>query len=189
MKRRDLFRSLAVLCIALAAAGASADEAVWKLLQGGGQVVMVRHALTDPGVGDPSGMKLEDCSTQRNLNEEGRRDARRLGDALRARQVPVAGVLSSPWCRALETARLVLGRPAQVQPALGNLFGRPELAADQVAQLRRIARQVPRGGNLFLFTHGSTTQALTGISPATSEMVVLTPRGDGFHVAGQLTVH
>ena len=68
---------------------ASADEALWSLLKGGGQVILVRHALTTPGVGDPEGMTLGDCSTQRNLNDEGRAHARQLGDAFRTRGVAV----------------------------------------------------------------------------------------------------
>lgn len=171
----------------LLAGAACADEALWKLLQGGGQVVMVRHALTDPGVGDPDGMKLGDCGSQRNLSAQGRAEATRLGEALRSRRVPVAGVLSSPWCRALETAKLVLDRPARVEPALGNLFGRPERSAQQVAQLKQLVQRPPEG-NLFLFTHGSTTLALTGVSPGTSEMVILTPQHGGFRVAGRLGV-
>jgi phosphohistidine phosphatase SixA len=174
--------------MSLAAATAWADEALWSLLQGGGQVVMVRHALTDPGAGDPPDMRLEDCATQRNLNEQGRGEAARLGEALRSRRIPVDAVLASPWCRTMETARIVLGRPVQVEPALGNLFGHPERTAQQVAQLRKFAQRVPRGGNLFLFTHGSTTQALTGVSPGTAEMVILTPQPRGFRVAGRLAV-
>ncbi|HEY8359153.1 MAG TPA: histidine phosphatase family protein [Ramlibacter sp.] len=176
-----------VACWTLVAAGwAVADEALWKLLQGGGQVVMVRHALTDPGVGDPEGMKLEDCATQRNLNDKGRAEAARLAEALRSRRVPVAGVLSSPWCRALESAKLVTGRAAQVETALGNVFDRPERSPRQVAELRKLVQR-PRQGNLFLFTHGSTTLALTGVSPGTSEMVILTPQDSGFRVAGRLS--
>lgn len=188
MNRKEILRLLLALLPALAGGGALADEALWSLLQRGGQVVLVRHALTDPGVGDPPGMRLEDCGTQRNLSDAGRREAQRLGEALRGRRIPVAAVLSSPWCRCLETARLVLGRPAQVEPALGNLFGRPERRDAQVAVLRQLAQRVPQGGNVFMFTHGSTTLALTGESPATGEMVVLTPRAGGFRVAGRLAV-
>lgn len=176
MQSRALFRWLLAAWMAAAAGLACADEALWSLLQGGGQVVMVRHGLTDPGVGDPDGIKLDDCKPQRNLNEQGRGEASRPGQALRSRRVPVAGVLSSPWCRALETARLVLDRPVQVQPALGNLFGRPERSAQQVAELSLLAQRTPRGGNLFMFTHGSTTLALTGASPATAELVTLAPQ-------------
>jgi phosphohistidine phosphatase SixA len=188
MQSMALFRWLLATWMAVGAGVAGAAEALWSLLQGGGQVVMVRHGLTDPGVGDPDGMRLEDCKTQRNLNEQGRGEATRLGEALRSRRVPVAGVLSSPWCRTLETAKLVLDRPVQVQPALGNLFGRPERSAQQVAELRLLAQRTPRGGNLFMFTHGSTTLALTGVSPGTAEMVILTPHPGGFRVAGRLAV-
>src|SRR5690242_9259354 len=99
--------------LALAAIGARADEALWALLQQGGQVVLVRHALTEPGVGDPPGFRPGECRTQRNLSDAGRAEARRLGAALRERRIPVGDVLSSPWCRCLETAQLVFGRAAQ----------------------------------------------------------------------------
>src|SRR5688572_6115186 len=122
-------RKLLALLAGAAVPAAGAETELWSLLQGGGQVVLGRHALTDPGVGDPEGMSLNDCTTQRNLSEQGRREAERLGEALRQRRVPVAALLSSPWCRCLETARLAFDRPAQVQPALGNLFGRQERAA------------------------------------------------------------
>ncbi|RYF16437.1 MAG: histidine phosphatase family protein [Comamonadaceae bacterium] len=170
----------------LLAPAAWADEALWRLLQGGGQVVLVRHAVTDPGVGDPPGFRLEDCGTQRNLSAEGRREAQRLGEALRSRKVAVAKVLSSPWCRCIETARIAFGSAPEVQPALSNLFGRREREAQQIAQLRHIVQAPADGGNLFLVTHGSTTLALTGVSPATAEMVVLTPQAGGFRVAGRL---
>ena len=74
----------------------AANEQLWDLLKRGGQVILIRHAITTPGVGDPDGMRLDDCSTQRNLTDEGRRDALRLGEAFRARAIPVDRVLSSP---------------------------------------------------------------------------------------------
>lgn len=80
----------------------------WSLLQQGdrGYVVMMRHALA-PGTGDPPNFRLEDCSTQRNLSAQGRAQARRIGEAFRRRGIKVARVLSSQWCRCLETARLM----------------------------------------------------------------------------------
>ena len=166
---------------------ARAEESLWAALQAGGHVVLVRHALTEPGVGDPPGFRLGACATQRNLSEEGRRDARALGEALRARRVPVSAVLASPWCRCVETARLAFGREPQLEPALGNLFGRREREAQQVAALRKLVARPADGGNLFMVTHGSTTLALTGVSPGTGEMVVLVPQGGGFRVAGRLS--
>jgi broad specificity phosphatase PhoE len=180
--------ALVVGLLAIAAPPALADEAVWALLRDGGQVVLLRHAITTPGVGDPEGMRLDDCQSQRNLTDAGRAHARRVGEALRARRVPIDRVLSSPWCRCLETARLAFGQ-AETWDAIGNLFGRPDNRADQVRQMQAMVGERRAGGNIVLVTHGSTVAALTGINPDTAEMVVLTPQGQGrFAVAGRLSV-
>ena len=171
--------------LVVAPAAVSTDEQIWVLLNGGGQVILIRHAITTPGVGDPPGMRLEDCSTQRNLTDEGRRDARRLGEGFRARGIVVDRVLSSPWCRCLETARLAFGTVEAWQP-LSNLFGRGEARIDQVRQLQVLAGERRTGSNVVLVTHGSTISALTGVMPAPAEMVVVTPQGEGrFTLAGR----
>jgi phosphohistidine phosphatase SixA len=177
---------IAVLAAMGAASPAAANEDVWSLLKSGGQVVLLRHAITTPGVGDPPGMRLEDCSTQRNLTEAGRADSRRLGEAFRARGIRIDRVLSSPWCRCLETARLAFGA-AEPWPPLSNLFGRVENREEQVREMRALAGQPRDGGNLVLVSHGSTILALTGVNLDTAEMVVVTPQGEGrFTVAGRL---
>lgn len=186
-------RSLRLLSLIAALAWppfAVADDALWALLKGGGQVVLIRHALTTPGVGDPPGMKLDDCSTQRNLSDEGRGHARQLGEAFRQRGIPVGQVLASPWCRAIETAKLAFDKAPAISPPLGNVFGRPERTAGQLAGLKPLAGQKPLGGNTVMVSHGSTILALTGVSPDTAEMVVLTPQGGGrFTVAGRMVAH
>ena len=88
---------------------ARASEPLWTLLKGGGQVVLLRHASTPPAMGDPPGFRLDDCATQRNLSAIGREESRRIGAAFTTRGIPVDRVLSSPWCRCLETARLAFG--------------------------------------------------------------------------------
>jgi broad specificity phosphatase PhoE len=166
-----------------------ADESLWAQLRRGAQVVLIRHAITTPGVGDPPEFRLDDCSTQRNLTDDGRAHARRLGEAFRTRQVAVDRLLSSPWCRCIETAKLALGRAPETSPALSNLFGRPENREPQIAELRKIVSEWRGRGNLVLVSHGSTIAALTGVSPDTAEMVVVTPRPAGqFDVLGRLSV-
>ncbi len=166
---------------------AIADEALWQLMRGGGQVILMRHAVTTPGVGDPAGFKLDDCPTQRNLTDAGREDAPRVGATFRARGIPVARVLSSPWCRCLETARLAFGA-AQPWPPLSNLFDNRAGEAEQLRALRELAGRRSAGGNVVLVTHGSVVLPLAGIQPAPAELVVLTPDGAGrFRVAGRLT--
>jgi len=160
---------------------AVSSEALWSQLKDGGQVILIRHTLTTPGVGDPPGMRLADCGTQRNLSEEGRAHARRIGEEFRRRGIPVERVLSSPWCRCLETARLAFGK-AEVSQPLSNLFGRHENRESQVQRMREILKQKFKG-NLVLVTHGSTILALTGVSPGTGEMVIVSRDGK---VAGRL---
>ena len=168
----------------LVACPAWADEGLWKLLQKGGQVILIRHTITDPGAGDPPGMRLDECATQRNLSEEGRAHARRIGAELRKRRIPVGRVLSSPWCRCIETAKLAFGG-AEVSEALSNLFGRHEKRDAQVKAMRALIK--PEKANVFLVSHGSTILALTGVSPATGEMVVLSPQDkERFAVRGRL---
>lgn len=177
---------LLVLLGLLWPAAAQADEALWALLRGGGQVLFVRHASTTPGVGDPENFRLEDCATQRNLSEEGRSEARRLGELMRRNKVPIETVVSSPWCRCIETAELAFRRVDEKWPALSNLFGRSPNADAQVKAMRpRIAGY--RGkGNLVLVSHGSTALALTGASPQQAEVIVLTPAGGSFRIAGRI---
>ena len=175
------------LLLALAAFSAQGDEALWNLLAGGGQVLFVRHGQTSPGVGDPVGFKLEDCATQRNLSAEGRAQAQRLGAEFRRRGIPLGELLSSPWCRCHDTAKLAFG-PAKSWTALSNLFGRHGAAEQQVSVLRPRIAGYKGKANLILVSHGSTAAALTGEHPAMGEMLVLTPAGKSFRVAGRISV-
>jgi phosphohistidine phosphatase SixA len=177
---------VALLALSLLAPTAvGADEALWALLRGGGQVVLMRHATTAPGVGDPPGFRPADCSTQRNLSEAGRDEARRVGAAFRARGVPVGRVLSSHWCRCLETARLAFGRVEPWEP-LDSVFEDRARESERTRALRRTAGERPAEGNLVLVTHGANVLALTGVQPAPGEFLVLTPEaGGGFRVAGR----
>ena len=136
-----------------------------------GIVTLLRHARA-PGVGDPAGFSLGNCATQRNLSDEGRDDARRLGAALRAVGVREADVRSSEWCRCLETARLLaLG---SVQPAsyLNSFFaGRGDQAASTQALRRAVLQKVDSRTPTFLVTHQVNITALTGVVPAEAEAV------------------
>jgi phosphohistidine phosphatase SixA len=170
----------AFLCVALAATCglARADEAVWSQLRAGGLVVFVRHAETDPGVGDPPGFRLDDCKTQRNLSAAGREQAKRLGDTLRRERVPVGQVLSSEWCRCRDTATLAFGR-YETWPALNNLFGRAQNEPAQKQAMLERAGAHREKDNLILVTHGSTVVPVAGVSPAQGEIVVMKPAGAG----------
>jgi broad specificity phosphatase PhoE len=163
------------------------EEALWSELRAGGYVVLLRHAVTEPGTGDPPGFRLGDCSTQRNLSAQGRADARRIGEAFRRHQVPVFGVWSSRWCRCLETAQLAFGK-AKPAPMLDSMYEDGEAAIKQkIRALRAALARRPPGGNLILVTHNRNVHALTGLSPASGEMVVVRPDASGMlKVIGRL---
>lgn len=167
-------------------APAPASEALWTLLKGGGQVVLLRHGSTPPAVGDPPGFRLDDCSTQRNLTAAGREEAQRIGAAFTARGIPVDRVLSSPWCRCLETARLAFGTAEPWAP-LSSLFADRTRQAEQTRAFRTLAGETRAGANVIMVTHGANIVAFVGVSPAMGEMVIVTPQGGGaLTVAGRL---
>lgn len=151
-----------------------ADEALWGKLKQGGHVVLIRHAATEPGVGDTPGFKLDDCKTQRNLSEAGRAEARRLGEAFRSHGVPVSEMRSSQWCRCLETARLAFGEAHRVEPwsTLNSLFHERSREAEQMRAVSALGAGVKPPRNLVLVTHNFNIQAIAGISPATAEIIV-----------------
>jgi len=164
---------------------ASETQALWDMLRSGGTIAMIRHARA-PGTGDPAEFVLEDCTTQRNLSDAGRDQARALGEAFRRQSVPVAGVLSSRWCRCLETARLAFGR-VQPFPPLDSFFETRWREAEQTEALRRELAGWDGQGTLVLVTHQVNITALTGIFPREGEIIVLTRAPGGMvRVAGRL---
>lgn len=177
---------LLILLPLLATARSGDSDALWAALRDGGHVVLIRHALA-PGTGDPDDFRLDDCATQRNLSEPGREQARRIGRLFRDRGVAVARVLSSRWCRCLETARLLELGPVEPFPALDSFFGRREAGPAQTAALRAFVSEPRPGAALVLVTHQVNISALTGVYPASGEMVVLRPQGNGdFQVLGRI---
>jgi phosphohistidine phosphatase SixA len=149
-----------------------ADEAVWAALKQGGHVVLLRHTETVPGIGDPPGYKLDDCKTQRNLNEAGRAQARALGAEFSRRTIPITGVFSSVWCRCVETATLAFGR-VDTWPALNSHFEQPAAASQQAEQvLGGLGIRMRAGQNLVLVTHQVNISTLTGRHTSMGEAVV-----------------
>jgi broad specificity phosphatase PhoE len=180
------FAGAGLVLVVLAIGPVGAEDAAWDALRGGGQVVLIRHASTVAGLGDPSGFRLDDCATQRNLSEAGRAEARRIGAAFRRHGIPVDRVLSSRWCRCLETAWLAFGR-VEPWPALDSFFDDRAREPDRTRAVLALIAESHAGGNLVLVTHQVNITSLTGIVPATGEVILLTPQAGGtVRIAGRL---
>lgn len=182
--------ALLLACIGpLAQASAPDQAALWQRMRSGGVTVLMRHAQTVPGIGDPPGFVPGKCQTQRNLSDGGRRDARSIGAAFQGRGVVPGAVWSSRWCRCLDTARLAFGR-VQPEPSLDSMFN--DDSARSSAKLRDLhARLAARQEStpLVLVTHDVNIRALTGQSLAPGEMVLTVLRDGKLEVLGRLKAH
>jgi len=163
-----------------APAALSAAPDALALLRAGGAVVAFRHALA-PGTFDPPGFTLGSCATQRNLSEDGRAQARRIGAWFKDHQLAPARVRSSPWCRCVDTATLAFGS-AQPWAALGSPSGQD--AAVRSARLNELhaalATTSKQTGSFDVWvTHNFVLADLTGQNTDSGDGLVLRAGTDG----------
>ena len=171
-----------------AAKGDEQNTALWTALKDGGHVILLRHAATEPGIGDPPGYRLDDCKTQRNLSDAGREQSRAWRRAFGQKAIPVGGVFSSVWCRCVDTAKLAFGK-AETWPALNSHFDSPQSAVIQAEQLKGgIPVRMQKGKNLVLVTHQVNITQFSGISPNMGEAVVMRVSGTLLQPVGRLQV-
>jgi len=163
MKQRKTFPWKLLLLVALFPTSAiTAEKELIQQMRAGEVVLMIRHALA-PGIGDPADFKLDNCSTQRNLNEQGRAQARAIGEWLRSRGIDNVKLYSSQWCRCLETARLMNLGIVTPLPALNSFFERPEDREPNLVALRNFIRDNTKPGELIIMvTHQVTISGITG---------------------------
>ena len=154
------------------AEAASGEEALWAALREGSAFALMRHALA-PGTGDPANFAVDDCTTQRNLSEEGRRQAVSIGARFRDNGIARAGVFSSAWCRCLDTAELLALGPVTTLPALNSFFEYWERREPQTTALREWLAGASGGAATVLVTHQVNITALTGVFPRSGEIVVV----------------
>lgn len=167
-----------LLCSPSAVVAADAvGDSIWEALATPGAVVVLRHSFA-PGGFDPPDARLDDCSTQRNLDDGGRAQATRIGEAFRKRGVAVGDVRSSPRCRCLDTARLAFGKVV-AWDALQGALRDADLRRRQLAEIRKVVEAHRDGPPLVLVTHGSVVSDLTGRDIRMGAFVVLHRTPDG----------
>jgi phosphohistidine phosphatase SixA len=149
------------------------SSSIWEEAREGNKVVLIRHALA-PGGGDPAGFKINDCKTQRNLNDVGINQSKKIGKIFRDNKIPIDIVLSSEWCRCKDTAFYAFGKFKEF-PALNSTFSNPYIK-NETRQIKKIKKYLKnwdgKGKNLILVTHYSIITAITDAVPGSGEIVI-----------------
>ncbi len=173
-----------VLLIIFLSAVLPVKAALLDLLQDGQHVLLMRHADA-PGYGDPVGYQLGQCSTQRNLGADGKRQAKLIGDWLVQQGIKEPKLFSSPWCRCLDTATLMHLGPLMIEPVLGSFFDDMSLEVQQTKQLATfIKKSLVEYSNkpIILVTHHVNIQAFTGKVVDVGDMVLVKVNKNGEHL-------
>lgn len=150
----------------------------WEALRSSDAFVLLRHA-TAPGTGDPPGMRIGACDTQRNLSAEGQAQAKRIGQLFRENGLRQASVFSSQWCRCLDTAALLDLGPVSEQTLLNSFFDAPETGREQTEGLRAWLKHSQSSAPRVLVTHQVNITGLTSVVPRSGELVFAMIGRDG----------
>ena len=145
-----------------------------------GYVLLIRHALA-PGFGDPQNFDLNDCSTQRNLDGEGREQAFRIGEKIKAARIKFSKIYSSQWCRCLETAKNMNLGEITFEPGLNSFFQGIVPKDKTLDRLRKRLESVEAKQELVLMiTHQVTITAVTGITVSSGGAVAFNTKSGEF---------
>lgn len=151
---------------------ADGESDAWAALRDGRAVLMLRHALA-PGTGDPANFDINDCSTQRNLNAKGRKQAQAWKPFLEKHGIDGARVFSSQWCRCMDTATGMNIGPVTEWPALNSFFRNRGDETTQTRQTIALVNALESGPPVVLVSHQVNITALTGVYPSSNEGVVI----------------
>ncbi|MBZ9798132.1 histidine phosphatase family protein [Mesorhizobium sp. ES1-4] len=181
-----MIRFTLALFLFVVPAAAHATDAGWALLRDGGHVVLLRHAMVT-GTADPANFDIGNCATQVNLSARGKQQASKIGALFAARAAPIERVLSSRYCRCLDTARIAFETEPEPFAPLDLLKGDDPGKPAQIAAVMKEIRAYSGSDNLVMVTHLEDIVALTGVSPREGEAVIVEPQGDGLRVLGRVT--
>ena len=181
-----VFAVIAALFASIPTAAVAEDG--FAALQRPGVALLMRHALA-PGTGDPASFSLDDCATQRNLSDEGRAQAGRIGETFERRGVAFDRILTSQWCRCRETAEILDLGEVEDFPPLNSFFQDRSTADAQTEEVLAFLAALPDDQRVLLVTHQVNVTALTGVFPKSGEAIVvdLSPDG-GVEVLGSILI-
>ena len=170
-----------LICCALPSplqANEADDADPWEIWKRDGVHALMRHAVA-PGTGDPVNFRIGDCSTQRNLDQTGRDQARETGRKIKEIGIRIDLVLSSEWCRCVDTATLLDLGPVTTEPSLNSFFRDRSTERTQTRQITDLLSELPPGTKTLLVTHQVNITALTGIYPRSGEIILIRPTENG----------
>ena len=174
-RRPVLLPQMGLLTLGHAQTG-SPEEAFAQRLRAGACALAFRHAQTVPGVGDPDGFRVDLCSTQRNLSEGGRAQAKTAGQWFATRNLRPRAVFSSAWCRCRDTADLAFGRHVMWSP-LNSFFGQSQSQGTQTAALLAAVARIPAGEFSVRVTYQVDLTGLTGSTAIMGEAMLIDGQG------------
>lgn len=183
--RIHYFVFVGILLLANSMDSVSANSEVIRSLQINGHIALMRHSIA-PGNGDPATFSIEDCSTQRNLSAEGRKQARTTGDFLRANGVKNLHIYSSQWCRCVDTAKLLDYGKVNELSILNSFYAQRELEPSQTRALKQWIFNRSDPAPAILVTHQVNITSLTGIYPSSGEIVVVKISESDLEVIGTI---
>ncbi len=181
--QRMMVMLVITLCLSTAAVANLASP-----MTDGQHILLMRHADA-PGFSDPAGHRLDQCSTQRNLGEFGKKQAERTGQWLSQQGIESAKVFSSPWCRCVDTATLLKKGPVIIDPSLGSFFENMSLANQKTESLRQLVqkslKQFPKTP-IIMVSHHVNIEAFTGVVLGSGDMVLVKIGPNGRPISHQV---
>lgn len=167
---------------------ATAQSELANKLQDGTHILLMRHADA-PGYGDPKNYQISQCSTQRNLGELGRKQAKSIGDWLSSQGIQQAKVYSSPWCRCVDTATLLNKGPVKKELALGSFFddmSQSKRQTDELIKLIAVERKQSPSMPIIMVTHHVNIQSYIGMVVNSGDMVLVKVDSSGKPISFKL---
>ena len=151
---------------------ADLDKKLMSQLEDGGKLIFIRHAYA-PGSGDPNNFNLNDCSTQRNLNKDGRKQAQHIGEFFINNKIKIDKILSSEWCRCMETANLAFNE--FIKKDFLNSFYSSKFEKNKNNQMKNLKEYVKNWeneNNLVLITHYVVILEALNYTPSSGEIII-----------------
>ena len=151
---------------------AESNQSLINELKKGGKLIFIRHAYA-PGGGDPDNFDINDCNTQRNLNNSGREQAKNIGNFFKDNNIKIENIYSSEWCRCKETALIAFNK-FENKNFLNSFFSSQfnENKDPQMKRLKRFIKSWNKDKNLVFVTHYVVISESLNYAPSSGEIVI-----------------